>query len=208
MSAMRMRSTVLSLAILSAVALLCLNSLAFIATTPRTRLTNPSTQPLLVAGGAALLSALPEPAHAGGMFDFGLTLPFVAITFLTMMAVLNALWYGPVTTDMDDRNAKLLLTLSDATDMLTKADEIQIEYTEQIRTAREKASQAVAEYRKTTETALAKEVRSAAAEREAKASEVRAKLESDVQAKMEKAETEIETRKAAFVKETLAAVSL
>eukprot|EP00416_Gambierdiscus_australes_P037182 CAMPEP_0171095480 /NCGR_PEP_ID=MMETSP0766_2-20121228/43198_1 /TAXON_ID=439317 /ORGANISM="Gambierdiscus australes, Strain CAWD 149" /LENGTH=70 /DNA_ID=CAMNT_0011554291 /DNA_START=6 /DNA_END=214 /DNA_ORIENTATION=- len=70
-----------------------------------------------------------------------------------MMAVLNALWYGPVTTEMDDRNAKLLKTLSDATDMLTKADEIQVEYTEQIRVAREKASKAVAEYRKTTEAA-------------------------------------------------------
>merc|ERR1712032_387760 len=93
--------------------------------------------------GALLLGAAPMPAYAGGMFDFGLTLPFVAITFLTMMATLNALWYAPVGDEMEDRNAKLLETLSQATDKLTKADAIQVEYTEKIREAREKALEAV-----------------------------------------------------------------
>merc|ERR1712187_24682 len=97
----------------------------------------------------------PQPAYAGGMFDFGLTLPFVAVTFLTMMAVLNALWYSPVTNEMEERNAKLLQTLSEATDTLTKADEIQVQYTEQIKEAREKASKAVAMYRETTEKEIA-----------------------------------------------------
>merc|ERR1719436_214772 len=100
------------------------------------------------------------------MFDFGITLPFVAITFLTMMATLNALWYSPVTAEVDDRNAKLLRTLSEATDMLSKADEIQVEYTEQIR-----------------------------APRDGKAAEVRKKLEQDISAKKEAAEAEIERRK-------------
>merc|ERR1719408_347987 len=110
-----------------------------------------TAQPLVAAGNALLLSTFPLPAHAGGMFDFGLTLPFVAIFFLTMMAVLNTLWYAPVTTDMEERNAKLLQTLSEATDMLAKADAMQVEYTEKIRATREKASSAVADYRKKTE---------------------------------------------------------
>merc|ERR550525_156058 len=118
-----------------------------------------------------------------------------------MMAVLNALWYGPVTREMDDRNAKLLQTLSEATDMLTKADEIQVEYTEQIRVAREKASKAVAEYREKTEEKIAAQIRSAAADRDLKASEVRARLEADVEAKKKAAESEIEKRKAAFIQE-------
>merc|ERR1712061_133586 len=115
-------------------------------------------QSMLAAGGAALLAAVPQPAYAGGMFDFGLTLPFVAVIFLTMMAVLNALWYAPVTDEMEERNAKLLQTLSEATDTLTKADEIQVEYTEQIKVAREKASAAVAEYRKTTEATFSRRI--------------------------------------------------
>merc|ERR1711972_863254 len=144
----------------------------------------------------------------GGMFDFGITLPFVAITFLTMMATLNALWYSPVTAEVDDRNAKLLKTLSEATDMLSKADEIQVEYTEQIRAAREEASKAVKEYREKTEKAIAVQVANATAQRDSKAKEVRSKLEADIDKKKQAAEADIEKRKAAFVKETLAGVNL
>merc|ERR1712151_201753 len=129
------------------------------------------------------LAAAPMPAHAGGMFDFGLTLPFVAITFLTMMAVLNALFYAPVGEEMEDRNKKLLQTLSDATDNLSKADEIQVEYTEQIRVARESASAAVKAYREKTEAVIESQIKAAAAERDAKAAEVRKKLAKDVEAK-------------------------
>jgi len=165
-------------------------------------------QPLLAASNAVLLANLPAPAHAGGMFDFGLTLPFVAFTFLTMMFVLNTLWYSPVTTEMDDRNAKLLQTLSEATDNLTKADEIQVAYTEQIRVAREKASKAVAEYRKTTEAAINEKMAAATAERNQKASELKAKLEEEIMAKKASAEAQIEKRKAEFLKKTLSGVSL
>jgi len=165
-------------------------------------------QPWQVASTAALVASMPAPAHAGGMFDFGITLPFVAITFLTMMATLNALWFSPVTAEVDDRNAKLLKTLSEATDMLSKADEIQVEYTEQIREAREKASAAVKEYREKTEATIAVKVSAAAQEREARAKEVRAKLAADIDAKKAAAEAEIQKRKADFVKKTLAGVSL
>mmetsp|Transcript_34079 Transcript_34079/g.68791 ORF Transcript_34079/g.68791 Transcript_34079/m.68791 type:complete len:215 (+) Transcript_34079:77-721(+) len=207
------RSAILSGALLTGSVLFLTSGLAFQAGPARTAAKTPASasslsQPLVLASNALLLANVPQPAHAGGMFDFGLTLPFVAVTFLTMMAVLNALWYGPVTTEMDDRNAKLLQTLSDATDMLTQADEIQVEYTEQIRVARERASKAVAEYRAKTEEAIEAQLRSAAADRDLKAAEVKAKLEAEVAAQMEAAEGEIEKRKGAFVKETLSAVSL
>merc|ERR1719198_1171373 len=108
------------------------------------------------------------------------------------MVTLNALWFARVTEEMEDRDAKLLKTLSDATDMLAKADEIQVTYTEQIREAREKASEAVKDYRAKTEAAVNAQVAQATAERDKKAA----------------AEAEIATRQAAFVKETLAAIAL
>merc|ERR1719401_2358079 len=103
-----------------------------------------------------------------------------------MMAVLNALFYAPVSSEMEDRNKKLLQTLSEATDMLSKADGIQVEYTEQIRLARESASSAVREYRQKTEAAIELQVKAAAAER-------------DTKAEKSAADAEIEKRKAAFV---------
>lgn len=207
------RSTALACTCLAALALANIRAPAFLSGTRGARAKVPLTsqtvsQPLLAATSVVLLAGVPEPAHAGGMFDFGVTLPFVALTFLAMMAALNALWYAPVTSEMDDRNDKLLQTLSESTDMLTEADEIQVEYTEQIRVAREQASKAVAAYRKKTEESIDRQLRSAAAEREQKAAEVKVKLDVDVEGKMKAAESEIQKRKTVFVKETLAAVSM
>merc|ERR1712113_526692 len=161
-----------------------------------------------LAASGVLLAAAPLPAYAGGMFDFGLTLPFVAIIFLTMMAVLNTLWYAPVTDEMEERNAKLLQTLSEATDMLTKADEIQVEYTEQIRQAREKAGKAVADYRATTTASIETKLAGAAAERDAKSAEVKAKLNKDMEARIAAADSDIAAKKKEFVKGILEKVAL
>merc|ERR1712079_845180 len=176
--------------------MLGLTAPAFLGSPARTRVQSATistfqTQPAQALGGAALLASLPAPAHAGSMFDFGLTLPFVAVTFLLMMVVLNALWYSPVTNEMEERNAKLLQTLSEATDMLTKADDIQVEYTEQIREAREKASKAVADYRASTQASIDAKLSAAATERDAKAREVKAKLNKEMEARIEAAEDSI-----------------
>ena len=130
------------------------------------------------------------------------------MTFLLMMVVLNALWYSPVTNEMEERNAKLLQTLSEATDMLTKADDIQVEYTEQIRAAREKASKAVAEYRDMTQTAIDAKLASAARERDNKADEVRSKLTQEYQKRIAAADADIEAKKDDFVKGILSKVAL
>mmetsp|Transcript_45819 Transcript_45819/g.99828 ORF Transcript_45819/g.99828 Transcript_45819/m.99828 type:complete len:202 (-) Transcript_45819:124-729(-) len=163
---------------------------------------------LLAAGGALMVASMPAPAYAGGMFDFGLTLPFVALSFLTMMFVLNALWYAPMTEEVDERNAKLLQTLSEATDMLAKADEMQVQYTADIKEAREKAAKELADARKATEEAIAKEAAAADAVREAEANKFRAKLDSEMKDKMANAEGTIKERQKDFVKQSLAAVGL
>eukprot|EP00931_Biecheleriopsis_adriatica_P109751 TRINITY_DN83_c0_g1_i1.p1 TRINITY_DN83_c0_g1~~TRINITY_DN83_c0_g1_i1.p1 ORF type:complete len:223 (+),score=70.98 TRINITY_DN83_c0_g1_i1:49-669(+) len=162
----------------------------------------------VVASSAAMLAAAPMPAYAGGMFDFGLTLPFVAVTFLLMMVVLNALWFAPVTAEVDERNAKLLQTLSEATDMLTKADEMQVAYTADIREAREKASKALASARDAVGKEIALSQASAAAARDAKVAEVKMKLDKEVKDKISGADAEIEKRKKEFVTATLKGVGL
>eukprot|EP00929_Paragymnodinium_shiwhaense_P031620 TRINITY_DN1766_c0_g1_i8.p2 TRINITY_DN1766_c0_g1~~TRINITY_DN1766_c0_g1_i8.p2 ORF type:complete len:217 (-),score=75.13 TRINITY_DN1766_c0_g1_i8:121-771(-) len=158
------------------------------------------------AAYAVFLASAPAPAHAGGMFDFGLTLPFVAITFLLMMVTLNALWYGPVLSEQDDRNAKLLQTLSEATDNLAQADKIQTDYTAKIREAREKASLVVAKYRELTEKDVSTQMAAAKSNRDQRVAEVKATLDEEMQKKIASAEAEIVKRKQAFVKKTLTSI--
>eukprot|EP00930_Biecheleria_cincta_P026976 TRINITY_DN1894_c0_g2_i1.p2 TRINITY_DN1894_c0_g2~~TRINITY_DN1894_c0_g2_i1.p2 ORF type:complete len:207 (-),score=61.59 TRINITY_DN1894_c0_g2_i1:159-779(-) len=203
----RSRSVVLPASLVAAAGLLCVSGWSFIAPsappTPREQM-----HPVLAGSAAALLAAAPMPAYAGGMFDFGLTLPFVAITFLTMMAVLNALWFAPVTAEVDERNAKLLQTLSEATDMLSKADAIQVKYTADIKAARDAASKALVEARAAQDQVLKAEFAAATTKRASEAAELKANLDKETAAKMKAAEGEIEKRKADFIKETLAEVAL
>eukprot|EP00930_Biecheleria_cincta_P025802 TRINITY_DN1830_c0_g1_i1.p1 TRINITY_DN1830_c0_g1~~TRINITY_DN1830_c0_g1_i1.p1 ORF type:complete len:208 (+),score=62.74 TRINITY_DN1830_c0_g1_i1:94-717(+) len=206
MAAARSRSSALSALIVVCSALLCAAGLSFISPFGPARQQTPSSA--VVAGGAALLAAAPMPAYAGGMFDFGLTLPFVAVTFLLMMVVLNALWFAPVTAEVDERNAKLLQTLSEATDMLSKADEIQVQYTADIKEAREKASKALVEARKSQEQVLKAQFAAATTKRESEAAELKQKLARETDLKMQAAETEIDKRKNEFIKNTLAEVML
>mmetsp|Transcript_56904 Transcript_56904/g.78898 ORF Transcript_56904/g.78898 Transcript_56904/m.78898 type:complete len:201 (-) Transcript_56904:164-766(-) len=174
---------------------------------PGLRPSVPEKTQQLVAG-AALVASMPAPAHAGGMFDFGLTLPFVAGSFLLLMTVLNALFYAPVSEEMEERNAKLLQTLSDATDMLAEADEMQVQYTAEIKEAREKAAQELAAAREKTEAAIEASMTAASSAREKKAAEFRAKLQAQMKDKIEGAESTIKERQAAFVKQTLSGVGL
>lgn len=204
MAALRSRSSALAALLVAAAAFA---GLSFIAPSGPARQQTPDSS-AAVAGAAALLAAAPMPAYAGGMFDFGLTLPFVAVTFLLMMTVLNALWFAPVTEEVDERNAKLLQTLSEATDMLSKADEIQVQYTAEIKDARAKASKALVEARKTQDNALKAEFAAATTKRESEAAELKAKLDEETAQKMKAAEPEIEKRKAEFIKTTLSEVAL
>merc|ERR1719313_476061 len=156
--------------------------------------------------GALLLTA--TPAHAGGMFDFGLTLPFVVITFLAMMFTLNTLWYGPVLAEQDDRNKKLLQTLSEATDTLAKADEIQAEYTTQIREARENAAKAVGDFRKKADARIQAKVDAIKKEGEAKVAKASFEIDADCEKRLKEASSKVAAESDALVKDTLRELQL
>ncbi|CAE7230202.1 atpF2 [Symbiodinium natans] len=204
----RSRSSILASAALAAGLLAFLWSMDFGFVAPRGSIINQAPSQAVVAGSAALLAAAPMPAYAGGMFDFGLTLPFVAGSFLLLMAVLNALFYAPVSEEVEERNAKLLQTLSEATDMLAEADEMQVQYTAEIKEAREKAAKELADAREKTEAAIESQMKAAAEAREKKAADVRVKLSTEMESKISAAESDIVKRKDDFVKATLAGVGL
>jgi len=161
--------------------------------------------PAAVAGSVLLTAT---PAHAGGMFDFGLTLPFVVITFLAMMFTLNTLWYGPVLAEQDDRNKKLLQTLSEATDTLAKADEIQAEYTTQIREARENAAKAVGDFRKKADARIQAKVDAIKKEGEAKVAKASFEIDADCEKRLKEASSKVASESDALVKETLRELQL
>mmetsp|Transcript_18508 Transcript_18508/g.33522 ORF Transcript_18508/g.33522 Transcript_18508/m.33522 type:complete len:211 (-) Transcript_18508:62-694(-) len=209
--ALRSRSIVVPLCALAAAVVLVLGPgcgfVAAPASTTRVEAAQVAAPAGAAAANAIMLASMPMPAHAGGMFDFGLTLPFVAIFFLSMMVILNALWYAPVAEEVEERNEKLLKTLSEATDMLSKADAIQVEYTEKIRGTREKASKAVSEFRKETEEKVEARIAAAKSERSAKIAAAKAAVAEEIRVKKSAAGPEIKKRQEAFVSELLSSIA-
>ena len=76
----------------------------------------------------------------GGLFDFGITLPLVAIQFLALMFVLNIILYNPLIQAINDRNEYILDNLAKASDMLIEANNLTTEYEAALAKTRKEAS--------------------------------------------------------------------
>lgn len=76
------------------------------------------------------------------MFDFDATLPLMAVQLLLLAAVLNAIFYKPLTKALDDRTDYIRTRKVEATERLAKAERLRKDYETQLAAAR-KESQAV-----------------------------------------------------------------
>jgi len=75
----------------------------------------------------------------GGLFDFGITLPLVAIQFLVLMFILNIILYNPLIKAIDERNEFILDNLAKASTMLIEANALTAEYEETLLKTRKAA---------------------------------------------------------------------
>ncbi|MCV3216833.1 F0F1 ATP synthase subunit B' [Plectonema radiosum NIES-515] len=114
------------------------------------------------------------------MFDFDATLPLMALQFLLLAALLNAIFYKPMTKVLDDRDNYIRTNNLEAGERLAKAERLTKEYEQQLGDAR-RQSQA------TVEAALA-EAKKITAEKIAEA-------QKEAQAQREQASVEIEQQK-------------
>ena len=84
----------------------------------------------------------------GGLFDFGATLPLVAIEFLLLMFVLNLILYNPLVTLMNQRNEYILDNLSKASEMLITAEELTTQYETELASTKKEAQQEISQLKK------------------------------------------------------------
>jgi len=85
---------------------------------------------------------------AGGLFDFNATLPLMAIQFVLLTVVLTFVFYKPVSKVLDERESYINGNLTQASEKLTKADELYKQYDEQLKTARANAQSIIAQSEK------------------------------------------------------------
>jgi F-type H+-transporting ATPase subunit b len=110
------------------------------------------------------------------MFDFDATLPFMALQFLLLAALLNVIFYKPLTKVLDDRDNYIRTNTLDAKERLAKAERLAQEYEQQLADARRQsmvvAEAAQADAKKITSQKIAEAQQEAQAQREKAAIEI------------------------------------
>jgi F-type H+-transporting ATPase subunit b len=115
------------------------------------------------------------------MFDFDATMPLMAVQFLLLTLLLNAVFYKPLTKALDERDQYIRKNEADARERLTKAEQLVKEYNKQISEAR-RESQAIveraqAEAKNIVAQKIAEAQQQAQAEREEAAQEIQQQKE-------------------------------
>ncbi|MEO1444742.1 MAG: F0F1 ATP synthase subunit B' [Cyanobacteria bacterium J06635_11] len=117
------------------------------------------------------LLAVEAVEEAGGLFDLDATLPLMAIQFLILMAVLNAIFYKPLGQAIDERDAYVRQAKGSAQERLAKAEKLADEYEQSLadtrREARNVIEAAQAEAQQIASTNQAAAQQEATAQREA-----------------------------------------
>ena len=123
-----------------------------------------------------------ETGKQGGLFDLDATLPLVAIQFLILVLILNATFYKPLGTAIDQRNDYVRKNQLDAQERLAKAEQMAKQYEQELAAARKRSQTIVAE---------------AQADAQKIAAEKMAEAQREAQAQREQAFQEIEQQKQA-----------
>lgn len=90
----------------------------------------------------------------GGLFDFGATLPLMAIQFLVLMVVLDSILYSPLLTTISEREEYVQVNLKKAAELIEKANQIKMAAEKEISTAEQASQINIAKYTKESKEAF------------------------------------------------------
>ncbi|MBF2025986.1 MAG: F0F1 ATP synthase subunit B' [Oscillatoriales cyanobacterium C42_A2020_001] len=78
------------------------------------------------------------------MFDFDATLPLMAVQFLLLVVVLNAVFYKPLTKAIEDRNDYIRRNQVEAQERLSKAENLAKQYEDELADTRRQSQALIA----------------------------------------------------------------
>lgn len=93
---------------------------------------------------STVLLAVEEAAKEGGLFDIDATLPLMAVQFLILVAVLNVIFYNPLSKSIDDRADYILNTQVSAQERLAKAQQLAQQYEQKLGETRKQSQSVIA----------------------------------------------------------------
>ena len=87
----------------------------------------------------SILISSSEVSGPGGLFDFNLTLPLIAIQFVLLTFILNIILYNPLLTVIEERKEYILTNLGKASELLSEANKLTAQYEQELTNVRKEA---------------------------------------------------------------------
>nr|YP_009028777.1 ATP synthase CF0 subunit II [Asterionellopsis glacialis]AGH28326.1 ATP synthase CF0 subunit II [Asterionellopsis glacialis] len=87
----------------------------------------------------SILISSSEISGPGGLFDIDATLPVVAIQFVLLAIILNAILFSPLLTIIEERKEYILTNLGKASEILAEANKLTTEYEQELASVRKEA---------------------------------------------------------------------
>ncbi len=129
----------------------------------------------------------------GGLFDFNATLPIMALQILLLMVVLNLIFYKPIGQVLDERDESIRKQLTEASEMLMKAESITKQYELDLAQERREAQSIIASAQKGAQEIVALEIKQAQKDTEQLVTEATNHLNSQKEKALKALEEQVNT---------------
>jgi F-type H+-transporting ATPase subunit b len=131
-------------------------------------------------------------AKEGGLFDFDATLPLMAVQFLLLVVVLNAVFYKPLTKAIDDRAEYIRTNILQARERLDKAQKLAKQYEQELGETRRKSQTTIAAAQADAQKIAASKVAQAQQEAQVQREQAAQEIEAQKQEVMQTLEQEVD----------------
>ena len=129
----------------------------------------------------------------GGLFDFNATLPLMAIQILLLMVILNTLFYKPIGQVLDERDEYIRKQLTQASDILMRAEEMTKQYETDLSQERRDSQSIVASAQKAAQEIVTLEIKQAQKDTEQLVAEATNQLNSQKEKALKALEEQVST---------------
>lgn len=127
------------------------------------------------------------------MFDFDATLPLMAVQFLILTVILNAIFYKPLSNALDDRDDYVRGNLREAKDRLEQAKNLATQYEQELAVTRRQAQVLLEEARADAQKITTGEIAAAQQVVQAELLNVQAEIDQQKQSALRDLEAQVGT---------------
>lgn len=144
----------------------------------------------------------------GGLFDLDATLPLMAVQFLLLVAVLNIVFYKPLSKALDDRDAYIRSNQADAKERLSKAQNLAKQYEQELAETRRQSQAIIAAAQADAQKIAAEKIADAQREAQAQREQVQRELDQQRQEALQSLEQQVDTLSSQILEKLLGGVSV